>query len=81
MCVIEKHDELVSVRGLGLMLGVEMKSEAKPYVMRLLQEGIVANATAGNIMRLVPALNISRDELNIFLEKLDEILSEITVPA
>lgn len=79
--LIEKHDELVSVRGLGLMLGVEMKSEAKPYVMRLLQEGIVANATAGNIMRLVPALNISRDELNIFLEKLDEILSETTVTA
>lgn len=79
--LIEKHDELESVRGLGLMLGVKMKSEAKPYVLRLLEEGIVANATAGNILRLVPALNISRDELNIFLEKLDEILSETTITA
>ncbi|PZX52691.1 aspartate aminotransferase family protein [Algoriphagus chordae] len=79
--LITKHDELESVRGLGLMLGVKMKSEAKPYVLRLLEEGIVANATAGNILRLVPALNISRDELNIFLEKLDEILSETTVTA
>jgi len=79
--LIEKHDELESVRGLGLMLGVKMKSEAKPYVMRLLEEGIVANATAINILRLVPALNISRDELNIFLEKLDEILTETTVTA
>ncbi|WP_339875845.1 aspartate aminotransferase family protein [uncultured Algoriphagus sp.] len=79
--LIEKHDELESVRGLGLMLGVKMKSEAKPYVLRLLEEGIVANATAGNILRLVPALNISRDELNIFLEKFDEILTETTVAA
>ena len=79
--LIAKHEELESVRGLGLMLGVKMKSEAKPYVLRLLEEGIVANATAGNILRLVPALNISRDELNIFLEKLDEILSETTVSA
>lgn len=79
--LIEKHDELESVRGLGLMLGVKMKSEAKPYVMRLLEEGIVANATAVNILRLVPALNISRDELNIFLEKLDEILTKTTVTA
>ncbi|WP_425637037.1 aspartate aminotransferase family protein [Algoriphagus yeomjeoni] len=79
--LIEKHEELESVRGVGLMLGVKMKSEAKPYVLRLLEEGIVANATAGNILRLVPALNISRDELNIFLEKFDEILTETTVVA
>ncbi|WP_339866645.1 aspartate aminotransferase family protein [uncultured Algoriphagus sp.] len=79
--LIAKHDELESVRGLGLMLGVKMKSEAKPYVLKLLEEGIVANATAGNILRLVPALNISREELNIFLEKLDEILTETPVSA
>ncbi|MEP0712964.1 aspartate aminotransferase family protein [Algoriphagus sp.] len=79
--LIEKHEELESVRGLGLMLGVKMKSEAKPYVLRLLEEGIVTNATAGNILRLVPALNISRDDLNIFLEKLDKTLSETTVSA
>ena len=79
--LIAKHEELESIRGLGLMLGVKMKSEAKPYVLRLLEEGIVANATAGNILRLVPALNISKDELNIFVEKLDEILSETTVSA
>ncbi|MEB2786077.1 aspartate aminotransferase family protein [Algoriphagus persicinus] len=79
--LIAKHDELESVRGLGLMLGVKMKSEAKPLVIRLLEEGIVANATAVNILRLVPALNISRDELNIFLEKLDQILTETAVTA
>lgn len=79
--LIEKHDEIEYVRGLGLMLGVKMKSEAKPYVVRLLKEGIVANATAVNILRLVPALNISKDELSIFLEKLDAILSETTVTA
>jgi len=79
--LIATHDELESIRGLGLMLGVKMKSEAKPYVMRLLEEGIVANATAGNILRLVPALNISREELTIFLQKLDEILTEKTVTA
>ncbi|WP_439488943.1 aspartate aminotransferase family protein [Algoriphagus sp.] len=79
--LIAKHDELDSVRGMGLMLGIKMKSEAKPLVLRLLEEGIVANATAGNILRLVPALNISREELNVFLQKLDAILSETKIPA
>ncbi|UZD22017.1 aspartate aminotransferase family protein [Algoriphagus halophytocola] len=79
--LIAKHDELVDVRGVGLMLGIIMKSEAKPVVLRLLEEGVVANATAGNILRLVPALNISRDELNLFLEKLDAVLSETKISA
>lgn len=79
--LIEKHEELESVRGVGLMLGLKMKSESKPLVVRLLKEGIVANATAMNILRLVPALTISKEELMIFIEKLDEILSEISVPA
>ncbi len=79
--LIAKHEELESVRGMGLMLGIKMRSEAKPFVLRLLEEGIVANATAGNILRLVPALNISREELNVFLKKFDAILSETKIPA
>lgn len=79
--LIEKHEELISVRGLGLMLGVKMKSPGAPLVKRLLEEGIVANATAVNILRLVPALNIHKEELQIFLEKLDEILTETSITA
>jgi predicted acetylornithine/succinylornithine family transaminase len=79
--LIEKHEELESVRGVGLMLGLKLKSEAKPLVVRLLKEGIIANATAVNILRLVPALTISKEELMIFLEKLDEILTEQSVLA
>lgn len=79
--LIERHEELESVRGLGLMLGVKMKSPGAPFVKRLLEEGIIANATAVNILRLVPALNIHKEELQIFLDKLDEILVETSIPA
>ncbi len=79
--LIEKHEELESVRGIGLMLGVKMKSPGAPLVKRFLEEGIVANATAVNVLRLVPALNIHREELEIFLKKLDEILIESSIPA
>jgi predicted acetylornithine/succinylornithine family transaminase len=79
--LIDKHEELESVRGLGLMLGVKMKSPGAPLVKRLLEEGIIANATAVNILRLVPALNIHKEELQIFLDKLDEILVETSIPA
>ncbi|WP_317045268.1 aspartate aminotransferase family protein [Algoriphagus halophilus] len=74
--LIGKHEEMEFVRGLGLMIGVKLKSPGAPLVKRLLEEGIVANATAGDILRLVPALNIHQEELQIFLDKLDEILIE-----
>ncbi|MBB6327025.1 putative acetylornithine/succinylornithine family transaminase [Algoriphagus iocasae] len=77
--LIEKHEELESIRGLGLMLGVKLKSPGAPLVKQLLEEGIIANATAVNILRLVPALNISKEDLQIFLDKLDEILIETKI--
>lgn len=79
--LIEKHEELESIRGLGLMLGVKLKSPGAPLVKQLLEEGIIANATAVNILRLVPALNISKEDLQIFLDKLDEILIETKITA
>lgn len=79
--LIKDHKELESIRGLGLMLGIKLKSPGAPLVKRLLEEGIVANATAGNILRLVPALNVSKAELQIFIEKLDEILVETKTTA
>jgi acetylornithine/N-succinyldiaminopimelate aminotransferase len=79
--LIEKHEELESIRGLGLMLGVKLKSPGAALVKQLLEEGIIANATAVNILRLVPALNISKEDLQIFLDKLDEILIETKITA
>lgn len=79
--LIAKHEEMEFVRGLGLMIGVKLKSPGAPLVKRLLEEGIVANATAGDILRLVPALNIHQEELQIFLDKMDEILIETTTNA
>ncbi|MBN3580990.1 acetylornithine transaminase [Algoriphagus aestuarii] len=79
--LIAKHEELESIRGLGLMLGVKLKSPGAPLVKQLLEEGIIANATAVNILRLVPALNISKEDLQIFLNKLDELLVETKITA
>src|SRR5690606_2964208 len=51
------------VRGMGLMVGVEFEAEAKPLVLDLLDRGVIANVTAERVLRLVPPLNISREDL------------------
>lgn len=57
------HPALKEIRGLGLMIGVEFDFETKPLVMEMMQRGVLANATAGNVLRLVPPLVITYEEL------------------
>lgn len=68
------HPGIAEVRGLGLMIGVECRFETKPLVAELLDAGVLANATAGNVLRLVPPLTISYEELETVLQALRAVL-------
>lgn len=73
----ESHPIIKEVRGLGLMIGVQFNQPAGPVVQRLLEEGVIANATADTVLRLVPPLNISRSDLEFVVQKMTDIISEI----
>lgn len=68
---------LKQVKGLGLMIGVEFDFETKPLVIEMLEQGVIANATAGNILRLVPPLTINYEELGKVLVVLKNALKRI----
>lgn len=65
------------IRGLGLMIGVALDRPAAPLVKALLQKGVIANATADNILRLVPSLNIEKEDLKKVLTLITACLKEI----
>lgn len=69
-----KHPLIQEVRGKGLMIGIELSQSAKPPVLALLHKGILANATAENVIRLVPPLNIEREVLEEVLTALKAAL-------
>ena len=73
----QSHPIVKEVRGLGLMIGVQLNQPAAPVVQRLLEEGVVTNATAETVLRLVPPLNISRSDLEIVIQKIKKVISEI----
>ncbi len=64
------------VRGLGLMIGIELEYEAKPVVSKMLEKGVLANATAENVLRFVPPLNITYNELKTVLDVMYQSLEE-----
>ncbi|MCL5267247.1 MAG: acetylornithine/succinylornithine family transaminase [Bacteroidetes bacterium] len=71
--VKSRHDSLVSeVRGLGLMIGVEFKTECGEIVNRLMGNGILANCTNGNVIRLLPPLIIEQEHVDIFVDVLEK---------
>ena len=72
-----KHSMIKEVRGKGLMLGVELTKPAADLVKMLMEKKILANATAGNVLRLVPPLNIEKEQLQVLLEAIDECLGKL----
>ncbi len=64
------------VRGVGLMNGVQLNFPGSNVAMRMLEKGVIANVTASNVVRLVPALNITYEELEIVAEAVVESITE-----
>jgi acetylornithine/N-succinyldiaminopimelate aminotransferase len=73
----KEHPMIREVRGLGLMIGVQLDRPAAPLVKALMDEGVIANATAESVLRLVPPLNIPEEDLVKVLDKLKAIISSI----
>lgn len=75
--LIAKHpDKIAGVRGLGLMIGIELTFDGKDVWNALLHKGFVLNLTQGRVLRLLPPLVIEEDDLNAFARALDEVLTE-----
>lgn len=55
-------DRILEVRGQGMIIGVVLKDEARAAVEACLKEKLIVNATAGNVLRLLPPLNLTREE-------------------
>lgn len=70
-----KSDEIVEVRGYGLMIGVQMKSKAPEFQKFCLKNGVLINVCHGNTVRLIPPLIIGKKEADRFTDLLSEFLN------
>mgnify|MGYP006285367809 CR=1 FL=1 len=68
------------VRGRGLMIGLALDYEGADVIKKLLKKGILANCAAKTVIRIVPPLIISYEQMDEFTEKLAETLKEVEVP-
>jgi acetylornithine/N-succinyldiaminopimelate aminotransferase len=79
--MIPNHDHLFeSVRGLGLMLGVRMKTDSRAFVGYLREHGLLTVAAGDNVMRVLPPLIIEEAHIAEFVERLSEAARQYEVP-
>lgn len=74
--VAQRHpDAIREVRGLGLMIGIDLAFPGKDVWEELLRRGFICNLTHETVLRLLPALTIAEKDLNDFATVLEDILS------
>ena len=71
----KKHHMIKDVRGLGLILGVELDRPGAPIVDACTERGFLINCIQDNVLRFIPPLIVEKKEIDPLLEALDEILS------
>jgi acetylornithine/succinyldiaminopimelate/putrescine aminotransferase len=67
------------VRVLGMMIGVELTGEGAPIVKTCLDRRLMINCTHGTVLRLLPALNISEEQVHEGCDILGEALKRMVV--
>jgi len=72
----DDHAIIREVRGLGLMIGVEMRFEVLDIILRSLERGVLMLDAGRNVLRFLPPLVITRAHIDRTIEILDEVIGE-----
>ena len=62
------------IRHLGLMVGMELKEKGQPYLVKLMDHGVLAMPAGATVLRFLPPLTISKEELDFVAAKVIEVL-------
>jgi len=76
--LVERLDPKASVireiRHFGLMVGIELKAKVKPYILKLLEKGVLVLPAGSTVLRLLPPLTITYEDLDTVAEKINDVL-------
>ncbi|MDR3232304.1 MAG: aspartate aminotransferase family protein [Planctomycetaceae bacterium] len=72
----EETDLIQEVRGTGAMIGAELAMDGTPFVQACMERGLLINCTHGNVLRLLPAMNLPENLANEGLEILADVLKK-----
>jgi len=73
----EFPDIIISVRGMGLLIGMELLRDCSDIVNACLGKGLLINCTAGNVLRFTPPFTVQKKDIDLCIEILEEVIAEL----
>lgn len=74
---LDQNRLIREIRGLGLMIAVELKTKAKPYVVKAVKERLLVLTSGNTILRLLPPLVITREQIDQVAERLSRVIQPL----
>ncbi len=72
----QKHSIIDSVRGVGMMIGIQLTGTGKEIVDKCLENGLRINCTQSTVLRFMPPMIATKDQIDQAVEILDTVLKE-----
>jgi len=74
-----KHEVIKEIRGLGLIIGVELEVPGAPVVDACLKEGFLINCAQERVLRFLPPLIVEKGQIDLLVEALDTMFGDLKV--
>ena len=80
LCALKKKFSFIKeARGVGLMAGLELEIDSYPIFLKCLEKKLLINSTHKKVLRIMPALNVTKLELDKGLKILEEVLAKVKI--
>ena len=73
----DRFSFITDVRGLGLMIGIQLDREGKDIVEGCFRQGLIINCTQDKILRIMPALNVTHKQIDRAFNILEKVLANL----
>ena len=74
--LVSKYNDVVSVRGIGLMRGIEFKTKVAPILKKTTAKGLLLLSAGENVIRLLPPLVVNEEQIDAAITILETVLDE-----
>jgi acetylornithine/N-succinyldiaminopimelate aminotransferase len=73
----EKYNYIEEIRGMGLLIGIKVKEEAKILINKCFEKGLLVVSAGPDVVRFLPPLNVTLEEIDNVIHILDETMNEL----
>lgn len=73
----KKYSFITEIRGKGLLLGIQLDREGKPFVVKCAEKGLLINCAAEKVLRFLPPLIVNQQHIDMAITILDQVFAEV----